>query len=85
LRKIQFYRLRKKNFYIANFHLVDKFALRKTFFIEKFVLLNNIIQKYYKDENSSKDLKIFQVIFITFYQSIKPLLNIVEKNLSEIS
>lgn len=85
LRKIQFYRLRKKNFYIANFHLFDKFALRKTFFIKKFVLLNKIIKKLYKTNTFSKDLKTLQVIFITFYQSIKPLLNIVEKNLPEIS
>lgn len=85
LRKIQFYRLRKKNFYVANFHLFDKFALRKTSFIKKFVLLNNIIKKLYNTNAFSKDLKTLQVIFITFYQSIKPLLNIVERNLPEIS
>lgn len=85
LRKIQFYRLRKKNFYIANFHLVDKFALRKTTFNEKFSLLNSIIIKLYNQNSNSRDLKVLQVIFLTFYQSIKPIINIIEKNLPEIS
>jgi len=84
LRKIEFYSIRKKDFYIANFRFYDKFAIRKSYFIEKLNLIYKIIVKLNSKNKQSVDLKILQFIFVKFYQTLNPILNTVEKNLSKL-
>lgn len=84
MKKLLLYRLRKKNFFISNFRLLDKYTLQKKRFFFYKKTLKYLAKNSAEIQTSSTFSKIFKMLMIILTRKIQPIMLVYEKKVREI-
>jgi len=84
MKKILYYRLRKKNFYISNFRILDRYALQKRRFFFYKKTLKYLLKNSVEIQSSAVLSKIFKMLNIILTRKLQYLMLKLEKKMRQL-